>query len=591
MFVPEILLAAADEIARRPRIVSVGGWKSRRGGQWSLPFRARLSEPETDFIPEETEWYLVLDLSSSSLTIFPAKTGGITATFQHQSFNGTGPADVPWRAGNPCLHRQTAAFGKASWNGEPEAIDEKMAWYVERLLLWIDAAATNELAVNGEPVELPSGPGQASFPVIGFVGSDGDIAFWSAQAGGWGWADLGKIPRAVDTYAIKVFRDQELAEVKRLDWGVLLSSTEPSATALWIALERLPVLPPWELPRTWAALSKCLSDAGVDLPGILQEAGADRRREGKHSGLLTLLLGFPVSGVLGRPPSRFHWIAVSGPELCGRGTQKSGFRPVESSWRLIDRSSARSGADLNWLRTANWEPDELRTRSGSGSSLPRKSVLLIGAGSLGSAISENLVRMGLTNMGILDPDRLDVGNLTRHALGVDAVGHNKADALASALNMIMPDANVTSFPYSFPPSEGAVADRIRSFDVIVDCTGTDAVLDAMAEFGWFGEKLFVSLAMTWRAEGLLVYTASETAFPAIDAKESFLEFAIPPTDIDDARMEGIGCWHPVFPATAADVRLWSAVGSKAVLRAIGSPGRRREYFRQSADGSVEKING
>jgi hypothetical protein len=562
-----------------------------RDGQWSLPFRASLSEPSTDLIQKETEWYLVFEAANSSVTVFPSKSGGITATFQHQSYNDRGPAEVPWRAGNPCLHRQTAAFGRVSWNGQPDAIEEKIVWYVERLLLWIDAAAANELVVPEEPFELPSGPGQASFPVIGFVGTEDDLSFWPLHMGKWGWADLAKIPRAVETYAVKVFRDRSLNEIFPVTWGSFVSSAESTATALWIALDRLPVRAPWELPRTWAALSKCLADAGVDLPSILEHAGADRRRADRNSSVLTLLLGFSVSGILGEAPKRFHWIALSGLELCGRETQKDGFRPVESARQLIDRARAKSGATLNWLRSVNWEPDELRTRSGMGDRLPHRSVLLIGAGSLGSAVAENLVRMGVADMGILDPDRLDVGNLTRHALGIDAVGHNKANALASALNMIMPDATVIGLPSSFPPSESSVADRIRSFDVIVDCTGADAVLDSMAEFDWGGEKVFVSLAMTWRAEGLLVYTASETAFPTIDAKESFLEFDIPPTDLEDARMEGVGCWHPVFPATAADVRLWSAIGSKAVLRAIESPGRRREYFRQSPLGTVEKVDG
>lgn len=564
---------------------------SVRDGQWALPFRALLAETATEFVPKETEWYLVFEAANSSVTVFPAKSGGITSTFQHQSFNENGPADVPWRAGNPCLHRQAAAFGRVSWNGQPEAIDQKIAWYVERLLLWIDAAATNELVVDGEPFELPSGPGQASFPVIGFVGTQNDLSFWPAHVGKWGWADLAKVPQAVGTYAVKVFRDRSLNEVFPVTWGSFVSSVEPTETALWIALDRLPVLAPWELPRTWAALSKCLADAGVNLPDILKHAGADRRRADKASSVLTLLLGFPISGILGDAPNRFHWIALSGLELCGRKTQKNGFRPIESARRLIDRASAKSGATLNWLRSVNWEPQELRTRSGAGDILPQRSVLLIGAGSLGSAVAENLVRMGVTELGILDPDRLDVGNLTRHALGMDAVGHNKANALADALNMIMPDAAVIGFPSSFPPSDKLLADKMRSVDVIVDCTGADAILDSMAEFDWGGEKLFVSLAMTWRAEGLLVYATSETAFPTIDAKESFSEFDIPPTDLDDARMEGIGCWHPVFPATAADVRLWGAIGSKAVLRAIESPGRRREYFRQSPLGTVEKVDG
>lgn len=218
-------------------------------------------------------------------------------------------------------------------------------------------------------------------------------------------------------------------------------------------------------------------------------------------------------------------------------------------------------------------------------------VLIIGAGSLGGAVAENLVRMGVTNMGILDPDLLDVGNLTRHVLGMDAVGHNKATALANALSLTMPDANVAGIPASFPPGTHELAEELRSFDVIVDCTGSDAALDAMAEFDWGGEKTFVSLAMTWRAEGLLVFIASEASFPAIDAKESFHEMDVPPTEFGDAHMEGIGCWHPVFPATAADVRMWSAVGARATLEAMRSRERRCLYYRQGFDGTVEKRSG
>lgn len=246
---------------------------------------------------------------------------------------------------------------------------------------------------------------------------------------------------------------------------------------------------------------------------------------------------------------------------------------------------------MTWLRTVNWEPEQIRTRSGFGTGKVSERVLIIGAGSLGGAVSENLVRMGVTRMGILDPDILDVGNLTRHVLGMDAVGHDKATALAHALSLTMPDADIRGIVASFPPGGDELAEELRSFDVIIDCTGSDAVLDAMAEFDWGGEKIFVSLAMTWRAEGLLVFTASEATFPAIDAKESFHEMNVPPTDFGDARMEGIGCWHPVFPATAADVRMWSAVATTTILEAIRLPKRRCQYFRQGFDGTVEKLNG
>lgn len=591
MFVPEVLQSVADRLADHPRIRCTNTWSSDSEGRWFLPFVALLSGDPTKFISAETAWYVVFIPRMKDVTVYPATIGGISATFQHQSFNREGAGSLPWRLGNPCLDRPAAAFGRASWNGQPDAIDEKIAWHLERLLMWIDAAAMGELAIEGEPLELPSGAGQTSFPVVGFVGANDDLAFWQGRANEWGWVDLAKLPAAKTSYAMTTFRDRQLAPIRESAWGRAIAEATPAKTGLWIALDNLPVLAPWELPRTWADLSAQLACQGVKLAEVLEFAGADRRRRKDDRGMVTLFLGFPISELIGGTPSKYHWIAVGSVELSDRKTRKNGFRANEHTRRFIDRLRPTANSSLTWLRTVNWEPDQIRTRSGFGTGMVSKRVLVLGAGSLGGAVSENLVRMGVTRMGILDPDILNVGNLTRHVLGMDAVGHDKATALARALSLTMPDADVRGIVASFPPATGELAEELRSFDVIIDCTGSDAVLDAMAEFDWGGEKIFISLAMTWRAEGLLVFTASESTFPAIDAKESFNEMNVPPTDFGDARMEGIGCWHPVFPATAADVRMWSAVATRTILEAIRSPKRRCQYFRQAFDGTVEKLNG
>lgn len=588
MFVPEVLQNMADSVVGHSRIAVIRPWTRLADSRWTLKICVRLSVPECATIPTETNWYLVFDSVSASVTIFPAKEGGITATHQHQSFNEEGPAALSWRTGNPCLQRPAAVFHRVAWTGEPEAIEEKLWWHLERLLTWIDAGASGELAVPGDPLELPTGPGQNSFPVVGFTSSDEDLQFWQPRNGQWGWADLARLPKSYETYGITHFRDNTHSEIRELKWGRLISTLTPSATALWIALGHLPVIAPWELPRTWADLTAYLKTVGVDLKEILIQAGVKRRHRTKMGGSFKMLFGFPLSHMIGDSPSRFHWLAFGDIEIADHRTKKNGFRAIEKTWRLMDGSRADSKSSLKWLRTVNWEPEEIRTRSGSEKLVPSKRVLVIGAGSLGSAVSENLVRMGLTEMGVLDADRLDIGNLTRHALGMDAVGHNKALALASALNLIMPDANVTGFASSFPPTDKELSEQVRLFDVIIDCSGSDGVLDALSTFDWGGEKTFVSLAMTWKAEGLLVYTASETSFPTVDAKESFANFDVPPARSNDARVEGIGCWHPVFPADSSDVRLWSAIGSKAILRAIRSPERRCEYFRQGVDGTVER---
>ncbi|NRB57940.1 MAG: thiamine biosynthesis protein ThiF, partial [Salinicola sp.] len=126
------------------------------------------------------------------------------------------------------------------------------------------------------------------------------------------------------------------------------------------------------------------------------------------------------------------------------------------------------------------------------------------------------------------------------------------------------------------------------WNVVIDCTASDAVLKAMGNFAWVTERLFVSLSMTWEAKGMFAYSASETGFPAIDAMERFMAVSVPPATQRVGDMEGIGCWHPVFPAAADDVNLWGAIGSKFVRSAILNPQKLASLFVQQEDGSVDR---
>ena len=59
----------------------------------------------------------------------------------------------------------------------------------------------------------------------------------------------------------------------------------------------------------------------------------------------------------------------------------------------------------------------------------KKSYAIIGAGSLGSAIAELLVRSGVWRILLIDGDTLSVGNLARHTLGIKNLNHYKAHEL------------------------------------------------------------------------------------------------------------------------------------------------------------------
>lgn len=57
------------------------------------------------------------------------------------------------------------------------------------------------------------------------------------------------------------------------------------------------------------------------------------------------------------------------------------------------------------------------------------SLIFAGCGALGSKIATHFIRSGMTNILFMDPDRMNVHNLARHALYADSVGVNKALAM------------------------------------------------------------------------------------------------------------------------------------------------------------------
>jgi molybdopterin/thiamine biosynthesis adenylyltransferase len=102
--------------------------------------------------------------------------------------------------------------------------------------------------------------------------------------------------------------------------------------------------------------------------------------------------------------------------------------------------------------------------------LLNSSVLLLGAGGLGSPAAMYLAAAGVGKIGIVDFDVVDASNLQRQLLhGVDDIGRPKADSAADTLRSLNPDVEVVAIK-EHVNSENAI--RIfEPYDVIID--GTD----------------------------------------------------------------------------------------------------------------------
>jgi len=97
-------------------------------------------------------------------------------------------------------------------------------------------------------------------------------------------------------------------------------------------------------------------------------------------------------------------------------------------------------------------------------------VLCIGAGGLGSPVLMYLAAAGIGEIGLIDPDTVDLSNLQRQILhGSDDVGRLKVDSARETLAEINPELRLTTFPERITAANAKAL--AAPYDVIID--GTD----------------------------------------------------------------------------------------------------------------------
>jgi molybdopterin/thiamine biosynthesis adenylyltransferase len=99
---------------------------------------------------------------------------------------------------------------------------------------------------------------------------------------------------------------------------------------------------------------------------------------------------------------------------------------------------------------------------------------VIGQGSGGSVVADMLARYGVREITLVDPDRLTEENCKRHILTRDAVGENKAFAMAMHLSQIT-DADIYIQDNKFGEYDGpkGMDHFLKEPDVIACCADSD----------------------------------------------------------------------------------------------------------------------
>lgn len=542
-------------------------WNSE-ANRWTLLVRLNLpGAPER--VPSRSAWYVVLKPTYpwGEIDIYPAIRDGLETTHHHQNLNIPGDERFPWRTGKICVDTGVRALGPAV-DTEPYDSDRRLQWRLARALLWLEAAENSELVQPGEPFELPDFRTPVT-PLVAFNEDEVSFRRWADVESQRGFVRLAPLRDKPEVLMVRAFQDDRNNDLVVPAWGSKITAlSRPDQVGLWIRIPEVPRLAPWRAPVTWRELGDALDPQGVHIPEDLQELLPGVRDQKPHY----LLLGFPIPDLQGGEDTILYWLAIRLPRLSN--SKRDGFRDGEKAARLNDRTRTfRSDAEIPWVKSENWSPTDLSGRGRLPAEVTDRRFVIIGGGALGCYVAEMLVRGGVSDISLSENDRLKAGNLVRHTATLEDVGSEKGSAVAHRLNAASPHANVITIE-AFPPTQAEEVQAVQAADVVVDLTGELAVSAALGAYDWEAGKLFFSVSLGLQAERLFCFAAAGAGFPHdefLARLQPWLAIQMAESEGLDVPREGIGCWHPVFPARVDDVWLLGAAAVKWIESRIMHP--------------------
>jgi molybdopterin/thiamine biosynthesis adenylyltransferase len=127
------------------------------------------------------------------------------------------------------------------------------------------------------------------------------------------------------------------------------------------------------------------------------------------------------------------------------------------------------------LTVTRRDREYLLPRGGSNLALREKRVLLLGCGSVGGFIANELTRAGILRLTVLDKEVLAYENLFRHVLGRKCVGKNKVDGIKEDIEGRLKFVEVTPIPLSLEDAVESGKIKVGDFDLIISALGNVTV--------------------------------------------------------------------------------------------------------------------
>lgn len=133
--------------------------------------------------------------------------------------------------------------------------------------------------------------------------------------------------------------------------------------------------------------------------------------------------------------------------------------------------------------------------------LESKNVLVIGLGSFGSQISVELAKAGIGNYDLVDFDRVELSNISRHTCGVNELGRLKTKAVRDAILVKNPYANVRTFEIDINVELNTLKELISKADIVLCLTDNNRSRFNVNEIAFSLNRTVIFGRAITRAEG------------------------------------------------------------------------------------------
>ena len=166
--------------------------------------------------------------------------------------------------------------------------------------------------------------------------------------------------------------------------------------------------------------------------------------------------------------------------------------------------------------------------------LLKSSVLIIGAGGLGSPIAIYLAALGIGKIGIVDKDNVEISNLSRQIIFTTSdIKKNKSSVAVNKLRKINPGLHLQSFNKNLTMKN--INQVAKNFDLIVDGSDNFRTRFLINDYCLENQKILVSGAISKFEGQVYTFNFSKKKSPCL---RCFIPQMPENPDVDNCEFEG-----------------------------------------------------